>query len=140
MVHGQLLGHFGHHWARHRRIFLDSFTFCFLLNKLTYLSKALMTIIVLIWEIAAESCAPRAYNYWAVLAMEIFLFLNWIDSLAWFVLESCLLEPSAWEDVCSDYYNYSTQTYETTCTSESNSSNTLRTMIYLGAGLTGVLL
>lgn len=29
---------------------------------------------------SAHSCAPRAYNYWATLVLDIFLFLFWLVS------------------------------------------------------------
>ncbi|KAI9667212.1 MAG: hypothetical protein M1821_000025 [Bathelium mastoideum] len=37
---------------------------------------------VLIWELVAMTGAPRAYNYWAVLAFEIFLVIFWLVSFA----------------------------------------------------------
>jgi hypothetical protein len=37
---------------------------------------------VLIWELVAMTASPRAYNYWAVLAFEIFLVIFWLISFA----------------------------------------------------------
>ncbi|KAF2236253.1 hypothetical protein EV356DRAFT_77263 [Viridothelium virens] len=38
---------------------------------------------VLIWELVAMTATPRAYNYWAVLAFDIFLVIFWLISWPW---------------------------------------------------------
>ncbi|KAK1972255.1 hypothetical protein LY78DRAFT_688451 [Colletotrichum sublineola] len=43
---------------------------------------SLSTVAVTIWLIVAEFRSPKAYNYWAVLALEIFLLFFWLCSFA----------------------------------------------------------
>ncbi|CAM1504116.1 Fc.00g017070.m01.CDS01 [Cosmosporella sp. VM-42] len=40
-----------------------------------------LTFIVTLWLICAHSCTPNLYNYWAVLAFEILLFICWVASV-----------------------------------------------------------
>jgi hypothetical protein len=42
----------------------------------------LMTLIVTIYYLVAEFSAPAVYNYWAVLALDIFLVIMWLSSFA----------------------------------------------------------
>lgn len=35
-----------------------------------------------IWLISAHSCAPRAFNYWAVLILDIYQYLLWLGAFA----------------------------------------------------------
>ncbi|KAF1736573.1 hypothetical protein CRV24_002180 [Beauveria bassiana] len=44
--------------------------------------KAVCTIITSIWLISAHSCAPRAFNYWAVLVLDIYQYLLWLGGFA----------------------------------------------------------
>ena len=44
--------------------------------------KSVCTIITSIWLIAAHSCAPRAFNYWAVLVLDIYQYLLWLGGFA----------------------------------------------------------
>ncbi|KAM3532723.1 hypothetical protein NHJ13051_000186 [Beauveria bassiana] len=43
---------------------------------------AVCTIITSIWLISAHSCAPRAFNYWAVLVLDIYQYLLWLGGFA----------------------------------------------------------
>ncbi|TQV98555.1 membrane-associatingdomain-containing protein [Cordyceps javanica] len=43
---------------------------------------AVCTIITSIWLICAHSCAPRAFNYWAVLVLDIYQYLLWLGGFA----------------------------------------------------------
>jgi hypothetical protein len=66
-----------------------------------------VTVAVTIWETAAHSCAKRAYNYWAILAFDIILFIFWLVSFA-----LCAVAGAFWlayygADYYSDYYDYS---------------------------------
>lgn len=45
-------------------------------------NQAVCTIITSIWLIAAHSCAPRAFNYWAVLVLDIYQYLLWLGGFA----------------------------------------------------------
>ncbi|KAM3487601.1 hypothetical protein MY3957_009120 [Beauveria namnaoensis] len=44
--------------------------------------KAVCTIITSVWLISAHSCAPRAFNYWAVLVLDIYQYLLWLGGFA----------------------------------------------------------
>ncbi|KFH45462.1 hypothetical protein ACRE_036760 [Hapsidospora chrysogenum ATCC 11550] len=52
---------------------------------------SVVTVIVGIWETAAHSCAKRAYNYWAILAFDIILFIFWLVSFA-----LCAIAAAVW--------------------------------------------
>ncbi|KAK2048123.1 hypothetical protein LZ31DRAFT_591732 [Colletotrichum somersetense] len=43
---------------------------------------SLSTMVVTVWLIVAEFSSPKAYNYWAVLALDIFLLFFWLCSFA----------------------------------------------------------
>lgn len=51
----------------------------------------------------AHSCFPRAYNYWATLAFDIFLFIFWLVSFALLALQVAILF-SGGNVYCADYY------------------------------------
>lgn len=56
-----------------------------------------------IWETAAHSCAKRAYNYWAILAFDIILFIFWLVSFA-----LCAVAGAFWLTYTSaNYFDYS---------------------------------
>jgi len=42
----------------------------------------LMTLVVTIYYLVAEYSSPAVYNYWAVLALDIFLVIMWLASFA----------------------------------------------------------
>lgn len=44
------------------------------------LFSAVKSIIIAIYAITADSCAPAAYNYWAMLSLDIIAILFWIGS------------------------------------------------------------
>ncbi|KAG7100498.1 hypothetical protein HYQ44_019850 [Verticillium longisporum] len=43
---------------------------------------AVSTLIVTVWLVVAEYSLPRIYNYWAVLALDIFLVVFWLCAFA----------------------------------------------------------
>lgn len=49
---------------------------------LTCTCQSVCTLIVSIWLISAHTCAPRAFNYWAVLVLDIYLYLLWLGGFA----------------------------------------------------------
>lgn len=49
------------------------------------------TIIVSIWLICAHSCSPRAYNYWAVLVLDIYLYILWLSGFAVTAVNAALI-------------------------------------------------
>ncbi|KAM3539010.1 hypothetical protein ARSEF1564_008058 [Beauveria bassiana] len=62
---------------------------------------AVCTIITSIWLISAHSCAPRAFNYWAVLVLDIYQYLLWLGGFAACAIlaEGCLaVAACAWYD------------------------------------------
>ncbi|KAH8656003.1 hypothetical protein BGZ60DRAFT_518864 [Tricladium varicosporioides] len=71
---------------------------------------AAFTLIALIWIILAGYVIPRAYNYWAVLVIEILFFAAWVNGF-FFSLASHFNADSG----CLYTYNYSTQTTERHC-------------------------
>jgi hypothetical protein len=78
------------------------------------LITAVVTLVILIWIVLATYLTPKAYNYWALLAMEILLFLAWIDGFI-FALAAAFYG--------SDYYDYENCDYsyishEYSCTVE----------------------
>jgi hypothetical protein len=38
-------------------------------------------MIISIWLISAHSCSPRAFNYWACLILDIYLYIIWLCAL-----------------------------------------------------------
>ena len=66
--------------------------------------QAVLTLILLIWMITAENCAPKAYNYWAILAFEIFMFLLWTDAFGWMILGA--VANASWFWCSEEFYNY----------------------------------
>ncbi|OHW94117.1 integral membrane protein [Colletotrichum incanum] len=63
---------------------------------------SISTMIVTIWLIVAEFGIPKVYNYWAVLALDIFLVVFWLCSFALLASNVAYLFDSS---VC-DYYGY----------------------------------
>ncbi|OBR10275.1 Integral membrane protein [Colletotrichum higginsianum IMI 349063] len=64
---------------------------------------SISTMIVTTWLIVAEFGIPKVYNYWAVLALDIFLVVFWLCSFGLLASQAAyLLDSSA---VC-DYYGY----------------------------------
>ncbi|WQF87441.1 hypothetical protein CDEST_12455 [Colletotrichum destructivum] len=64
---------------------------------------SISTMIVTTWLIVAEFGIPKVYNYWAVLALDIFLVVFWLSSFGLLASQAAyLLDSSA---VC-DYYGY----------------------------------
>lgn len=44
-----------------------------------------------LWLVCAHSCAPRAYNYWAVLVFDILLFIFWLAAFALMAAEAVVV-------------------------------------------------
>lgn len=61
-----------------------------------------MTFIISIWLICAHSCAPGAFNYWAVLVFDLLLYLLWLVSFAGAATQAAAI--FVWID---SYTNYS---------------------------------
>jgi hypothetical protein len=66
--------------------------------------QAVLTLILVQWMITAENCAPKAYNYWAILAFEIFMLLLWADALGWMIFDAVV--NASWFDCSEEFYNY----------------------------------
>ncbi len=68
-----------------------------------------MTMITSIYHIVAEFGAPKIYNYWAVLSLDILMVIMWLSSFA--LLASAV---AVWASLTSGYYvgyYYYTSTY-----------------------------
>ncbi|KAL1853681.1 hypothetical protein VTK73DRAFT_8879 [Phialemonium thermophilum] len=73
----------------------------------------LFTLIVSIYHLVAEFGSPKLYNYWAVLALDIFLVVMWIASFA--LLASQVASIFSYIDSYDDYYGYSTDKTGAAC-------------------------
>ncbi|KAK7430208.1 hypothetical protein QQZ08_003183 [Neonectria magnoliae] len=79
---------------------------------LTFSANCLMlftsvaSVIITLWMVLAHSCAPKLYNYWAVLALDIFLLVFWIISFALLTAQTVFF----WS-VTSGYCDYYTCYY-----------------------------
>ncbi|OIW23986.1 hypothetical protein CONLIGDRAFT_120551 [Coniochaeta ligniaria NRRL 30616] len=69
----------------------------------------LMTMIVTIYYIVAETASPAIYNYWAVLSLDIFLVIMWLASFALLASEVAAI----YSYTSSTYYDYYTGSYYT---------------------------
>jgi hypothetical protein len=68
--------------------------------------KALATIIITVYIIVSTAAAPVAYNYWAILGLDIFAVVFWI--IAFPLLAS---EVASFVVVTCAYYDYGTCYY-----------------------------
>lgn len=67
-------------------------------------------MIITIYYLVAEFSAPAIYNYWAVLALDIFLVIMWLASFALLASEvGTFLSITS-----STYYDYYSDSYYTT--------------------------
>ncbi|KXJ96161.1 hypothetical protein Micbo1qcDRAFT_231265 [Microdochium bolleyi] len=79
----------------------------FVLSVIPYSSTAFMifvcvvTLVMSIYNIVALTSAPKLYNYWAVLAFEIFLFVFWLIAFAWVAATAAVVLVLG-----NDYYSY----------------------------------
>jgi hypothetical protein len=64
----------------------------------------IMTMIATIYYLVAEFSSPASYNYWAVLALDIFLVIMWLASFA--LLASDVAVIYAYAADASYYYGY----------------------------------
>lgn len=89
---------------------------------------ALMTMIVTIYYIVCEFGAPAIYNYWAVLALDIFLLVMWIASFGLLASEVAAIFA------VTTYYDYWSGSYY----SSNGLSKTGRTWASCLAGAAGL--
>ena len=61
-------------------------------------------MVISIWLISAHSCAPRAFNYWATLILDIYLYILWLGSFAACAIVAGGILAANSND---DYYGYS---------------------------------
>ncbi|RYP91851.1 hypothetical protein DL770_002028 [Monosporascus sp. CRB-9-2] len=66
---------------------------------------AIATLIASIYCLVAHFGPPQAYNYWAILGLDIFLLVFWLASFA--VLAAQVAPYLAYYSTYSDYYGYS---------------------------------
>lgn len=67
------------------------------------MAQSIVTVITSIYCIVARFGPPKAYNYWAILALDIFLLLFWLISFA--VLAAQVAATWAYNDDYFDYYS-----------------------------------
>ncbi|KAF8849191.1 hypothetical protein BDZ45DRAFT_559529, partial [Acephala macrosclerotiorum] len=68
---------------------------------------AIATIIITVYIIVAETCAPVIYNYWAILGLDIFAIVFWIVSFAYLASEVAAYQIVTYSDTCTyTYYGY----------------------------------
>ncbi|KAI4865512.1 hypothetical protein F4820DRAFT_448002 [Hypoxylon rubiginosum] len=67
------------------------------------LFTAIVTLITSIYCLVARYGPPKAYNYWAILGLDIFLVIFWLISFA--VLAAQVAAAFAYYSSLSDYYN-----------------------------------
>ena len=63
--------------------------------------QAICTIIIVVYFLVAHFGAPRAYNYWAILALDIWAVIFWLSS---FALLASLVTVYSTADITCDYY------------------------------------
>ncbi|KAI1772129.1 hypothetical protein F4818DRAFT_427779 [Hypoxylon cercidicola] len=67
------------------------------------LFTAIVTLITSIYCLVARYGPPRAYNYWAILGLDIFLVIFWLISFA--ILAAQVASVFAYYNSLTDYYN-----------------------------------
>jgi hypothetical protein len=75
--------------------------------------QAVATIITLIYILVATYSQPIIYQYWAILALEIFCLIFWLISFA--LLASEVAIAAAY--TCGGYYDYYGNYYSDSCSS-----------------------
>ncbi|XXH06163.1 hypothetical protein Hte_012609 [Hypoxylon texense] len=83
------------------------------------LFTSIATLITSIYCLVARYGPPRAYNYWAILGLDIFLVIFWLISFA--ILAAQVASAFAYYSSVSDYYNeyydyYDLSDYDTAVT------------------------
>lgn len=66
-------------------------------------------MIIAAYNIAASTALKAAYNYWAILALDVFAIIFWIISFsyeAWTTAAATNWYRSAYSYSCTDYYYY----------------------------------
>lgn len=100
--------------------------------------QALISSIVTAWYTISLTCGKGAYNYWAVLAFEIFLFIFWLASFALMAVTAAAVflighywddDDYSWEDYYEDdYYGYTSDEL-------SDAANTYGAILAAAAGI-----
>ncbi|KUJ20106.1 uncharacterized protein LY89DRAFT_549354, partial [Mollisia scopiformis] len=68
---------------------------------------AIATVIITIYIIVAETCAPVIYNYWAILGLDIFAIIFWVVSFSYLASEVAEYQIVTYDDTCAyTYYGY----------------------------------
>lgn len=69
--------------------------------------KAIATLITTVWLLVAHFAKPKIYNYWAVLALDIFLVVFWLVAFAVLASQVSTLYSLLGLSRSSYYYDYS---------------------------------
>jgi len=77
-------------------------------SNILMLFTTLVSLIVTVWLVSAHSCAPQAYNYWATLVFDIFLFIFWAISFILLALAAAwlLVTDGTYCTYYNDCYSY----------------------------------
>ncbi|KAI2641191.1 hypothetical protein GGS21DRAFT_503498 [Xylaria nigripes] len=78
------------------------------------LFTSLVTFISSIYLLVAHFGPPRAYNYWAILGLDIFLVIFWLISFVLLAAQSVVLLSAA-DDYYDGYVEDAVDTYGTVC-------------------------
>ena len=81
------------------------------------------------------SCAKRAYNYWAILVFDIFLFVFWLISFATTAVAAAAWLAVSTFDSSSSYYDYWDYDYDNTFGLDSDLAVTFGAILAASAGL-----
>jgi hypothetical protein len=82
--------------------------------------------------------APKAYNYWAVLAMEILCFLIWIDGF-FFLLAGSFDAGYYTEESCYYSYNYTTKKGTNICSDPTTADIAYGNVVIISAAFAACL-
>jgi hypothetical protein len=88
--------------------------------------------------IVATYLTPKLYNYWAILAMEILMFIVWIPGFVFSLADAFNGDYS--NNSCTTSYNRATGRYTTTCYALSPAQNVYATVVYVTCAMCGVLM
>jgi len=95
--------------------------------------------ITLIWLLITSYHSPKAYNYWAILAFEIFLFLFWMPTFLFTLFDAFFVDDFL-QPQCNREYNYSTRTSSRVCHDPTTLSKAFGVTLALTGAFAGVLL
>ncbi|TVY64218.1 hypothetical protein LSUE1_G008789 [Lachnellula suecica] len=70
------------------------------------LFTAIATMIITVYNVVSNTALKSAYNYWAILALDVFALIFWIISMAYLAWTTAAATWYYTDYSCSDYYYY----------------------------------